>query len=90
MPEVSDLTALAAVVADFRAPAPSELDDSELMAAQRTIAEVARHVAAMAAPFADEIAHRSRRELGHSGLAQRLGARTPENLVQTLTGSSFR
>ena len=40
--------------------------------------------------LADAIAYRSRRELGHSGLAQRLGARTPEKLVQTLTGSSFR
>ena len=90
MPEVPDLAALVAVVADFRAPTPAELDDVALMAASRAIGEVDRRVAAMAAQFADEIARRSRRELGHAGLAQRLGARTPEKLVQNLTGSSLR
>ena len=90
MPEVTDLAALAAVVADFRAPEPAALDDAALMHAQRTIAEIGRHVDALAANVAGEIKNRSRRELGYSGLAQRLGARSPEKLVQTLTGSSFR
>jgi hypothetical protein len=49
---------------------------------------MSRHVDAMAAAVAGEIQHRSRRELGHSGLAQRLGARTPEKLVQHLTGGT--
>ncbi len=90
MPEVADLTALAAVVADFTMPSPVHLDDAALMDAQRRIAETGRHLDAMAASVAAEIRHRSRRELGHDGLAQRLGARTPEKLVQTLTGSSLR
>src|SRR3954463_7319395 len=88
MPEVPDLTALAAVVADFVAPVPAGLADAELMEAQRTLALIGRHVDAMAAGVAGEIAHRSRRELGHSGLAQRLGANTPEKLLQRLTGHS--
>jgi hypothetical protein len=90
MPEVIDLPALVAVVGAFRMPPPAGLDDAQLMDAQRNIAEAGRHLDAMAAGVAAEIGHRSRRELGHSGLAQRLGARTPEKLVQTLTGSSFR
>ena len=35
-------------------------------------------------------AHRSRRELGYEGLAQRTGARTPEQFVQQVTGVSRR
>ena len=88
VPEVPDLAALAAVVAGFRAPAPAELDDAALMEAQRTLAGIGRHVDGFAARVAGEIEHRSRRELGHSGLAQRLGARTSEKLVQHLTGST--
>ena len=90
MPEVNDLTALAAVVTDFAMPSLTGLDDAALMHAQRTIAQANRHLDAMAASVAAEIGHRSRRELGHAGLAQRLGARSPEKLVQTLTGSSLR
>ena len=40
--------------------------------------------------LAAEIAHRSRHELGHDGLAQRLGARTPQILVQRITGATAR
>ena len=43
-----------------------------------------------AAALAAEIAHRSRHELGHDGLAQRLGARTPQILVQRVTGATAR
>src|SRR5690606_34398078 len=53
-------------------------------------ASVARQVAAWSAGFAAVIAERSARERGYSGLAQRLGARTPERLVQQLTGVSLR
>ena len=88
VPEASDLTALATAIAGFRPPAPAELDDAVLLEVQRTIAGVSRHVDAWAASVAGEIQRRSRRELGHSGLAQRLGARTPEKLVQHLTGTS--
>src|SRR4051812_28977259 len=93
MPEVLealDLAALAAAVRAFAPRAPGELSDSELMDEQRTLAAIRRRIDARSAELADAIAFRSRRELGHSGLAQRLGARTPEKLVQTLTGSSYR
>ncbi|MEQ1735191.1 MAG: DUF222 domain-containing protein, partial [Rhodoglobus sp.] len=45
---------------------------------------------AMTAALAAEIERRSRPEFGHAGLAQRLGARTPQRLVQQLTGSTAR
>ncbi len=64
--------------------------DGELLAAQRAIAEIRRRLDAVAAAFAGEIAHRSRRELGHDGLAQSRGQRTPEGLISQLTGSSAR
>ena len=66
------------------------LDDTALISAQRSLSDIRRRVDAAAAVIAAEIAHRSRRELGYDGLAQRLGARTPELLVQQVTGSSAR
>jgi hypothetical protein len=67
-----------------------ELPDSSLLDAQRDLAAQRRQVDAQSAVVAAEIAFRSRRELGHEGLAQRLGARTPEKLVQRMTGGSAR
>ncbi|MBI5160060.1 MAG: DUF222 domain-containing protein [Micrococcales bacterium] len=64
--------------------------DDALMGLQRELAGIRRRVDAASADVAAEIARRSRRELGYAGLAQRLGARTPEKLIQTLTGSSTR
>ena len=93
MPEVLELNDVAALVAAVAAflPRPIEgLSDVEVMDEQRAWAEIRRRVDARSAELADAIRYRSRRELGHSGLAQRLGARTPEKLVQTLTGTSFR
>ena len=66
----------------------SLLTDDSLMHAQRRLAMGRRHVEASEARVAGEVARRSRRELGYGGLAQRLGARTPEALVQQLTGST--
>jgi hypothetical protein len=45
---------------------------------------------ATAAVVAGEIAHRSRRELGHSGLAATRGVRTAEDLIATVSGTSRR
>ena len=59
----------------------SLLTDDSLMHAQRRLAMGRRHVEASEARVAGEVARRSRRELGYEGLAQRLGARTPEALV---------
>ena len=78
---------LADLTLPFAPPVTSELDDAALLVAQQTVAEIRRRVDATAAAVAAEIQHRSRPELGHSGLAQKLGARTPERLVQQLTGS---
>jgi hypothetical protein len=60
------------------------------MSAQQSVAEIRRRADATAAALAAEIKHRSRRELGYDGLAQRLGARTPESLVQRLAGTTAR
>lgn len=74
----------------FVVPAVSSLSDTGLLEAQRSVAEMPRRVDALAAVLAGEVARRSRRELGHDGLAQRIGARTPELLVQQITGMSAR
>jgi hypothetical protein len=72
----------------FAAPSCEGLTDEALMQAQRSLAEVRRRADAWSAALAAEIARRSRRELGDAGLARRLGARTPELLVQRLSGAS--
>ncbi|MHB1235715.1 MAG: hypothetical protein ACYCZK_08575, partial [Microbacteriaceae bacterium] len=66
------------------------LDDEALLASQRLLADARRAVDACASLIAGEIGHRSRRDLGYSGLAQREGFRTPEALVQHTTGSSAK
>jgi hypothetical protein len=71
-------------------PALPVLADDELLAVQARLGEVRRQVDAVAAQVAAEVARRSRPELGYDGLAQRLGARTPQKLVQQVTGSSAR
>ena len=89
-PAVVSFAHLADLSLPFAPPSTSTLDDAALLSAQRSVAEIRRRVDATAAALAAEIEHRSRRELGHAGLAQRLGARTPERLVQQLTGSTSR
>ena len=88
---MSNLTALAALAAacsdEMRVDAPSA-DDSALIDYQRELAAIARQIELAAATVSAEITHRSRRELGYDGLAARLGARTPEALVQAITGAS--
>ena len=86
------LAELSAMVSGFPfAPADvRQLGDSDLLASQRTLAEIRRVVDASSAVVAGEIAARSRRELGYQGLAQRQGFRTAEKLVQHETGSTAR
>ena len=69
---------------------PSTLDDEALLTGFRELGGVKRVVEAALASFAAEVKHRSRPEDGFGGLAQRLGSRTPENLVQELAGTSKR
>ena len=66
------------------------LDDAALLARHSRLAEARRRVDAALAESSAEIDRRSARELGYDGLAQRLGARTPELLVEQLTGVSRR
>ena len=89
-PAVVSFAHLSDLSLPFAPPVTSTLDDATLLSAQRSVAQIRRRVDATAAALAAEIEHRSRRELGHAGLAQRLGARTPERLVQQLTGSTSR
>jgi hypothetical protein len=92
MPDLqSALTELASVAADCVRLAPSSAStasDDGLLELQRSLAASTRLLETAAAALAAEVAHRSRRELGYDGLAQKRGARTPEALVQVVTGAS--
>ena len=66
----------------------ARMSDDELLAAEVSLASARRAVEASTAIVSAEIARRSSHELGYAGLAQSMGARTPEALVQQLTGVS--
>jgi hypothetical protein len=63
-------------------------DDAALVALSRLAARAKQLVDAHLALVAGEIAARSTREMWHSGLAQREGFRSAEDLLKTTTGSS--
>ncbi|MGX5679970.1 DUF222 domain-containing protein [Schumannella luteola] len=90
MPQSSPYAALADLSVAFAPPPVSALTDAELLADKQLLADIRRRLDAADASIAAEIAHRSRPELGHSGLAQRMGSRTPEKLIQHLTGVSAK
>ncbi len=90
MTSPTPFSALADTSVAFVPPAVTGLSDDELLAEKVLLAEIRRRVDAADAVISGELAQRSRPELGHDGLAQRLGARTPEMLIQTLTGVSAR
>ncbi|QEO08927.1 HNH endonuclease signature motif containing protein [Protaetiibacter larvae] len=91
---MSSIAATLATIGDTTAPlvlpTVSALRDDELLDGQRLVAEVRRRLDAVAAAVAGEIAHRSRRSLGHDGLAARRGQRSAEGLISQLTGGSTR
>ena len=66
----------------------AESSDGDLLEAQRNLALARRQIDVASAAIAAQIAHRSRAELGYDGLAQRMGARTPQALVQATAGTS--
>ncbi|MBX3092787.1 MAG: DUF222 domain-containing protein [Cryobacterium sp.] len=66
------------------------LEDAALLASQRELSELRRIVDARSSLVAGEVAYRSRRDLGYSGLAQREGFQNAEKLVQATTGSTRR
>ncbi|MCY7412983.1 MAG: DUF222 domain-containing protein, partial [Salinibacterium sp.] len=82
------LRSLIQLDAAYSPPLTNTFTDTELLDHQRALAEVERRVTTASAALAAEVRHRSRPDLGHDGLAQRLGDRTPELLVQRLTGAT--
>lgn len=64
------------------------LSDESLLRQVEVAATLQRLASTHAALLAGEVARRSDRSLGHSGLAQRTGFRTPEELVRVTTGST--
>ena len=86
---------LATVVAELeRAPLDAEalrvLGDDDLLSLTNLGAVARRLLDARTSLVAGELARRSRPELAHAGLAQRLGHRTVEELVRVTTGESRR
>ena len=79
------VTALSAVPLAYR-----DVPDDALLALGRRVADAQRLVSTHAALIAGEVARRSDPALGSSGLAQRTGHRTPEELVRVTTGSTRR
>lgn len=84
------LTATVTAFADVVATAShvQALSDDALLEATGLLASARRDLDACAGWVAAEVARRSRRELGYDGLAQKNGFRTPEALVQSVTGST--
>jgi hypothetical protein len=64
------------------------LDDAALLKAQSLVSAHRRQLDLYSALVAGEISHRSRRDLGGSGLAQREGFATPESLIQMVSGAT--
>jgi len=62
------------------------LPDAALLALQGEIAASRRQLDAVGARVSAELSRRSAPELGYAGLAQRSGARTPEALLQQISG----
>ncbi len=85
-----EVLADAAARAGAEAPGSRGLDDAALLAAQRALADVKRHVDACAAVLAGETVRRSSAEAGLAGLARKQGFRTPEALIRGITGSTSR
>ena len=79
------LMAVAGDAEEYRAA-----DDDLLLELTWIVAEQERIIAGHKAMLAGEIDRRSRSELGYSGLAQRKGHRTAQELLRVTTGSTLR
>jgi hypothetical protein len=80
---VAGLERLSRSAADYQ-----RLTESELLALCALSAQIQSLASTHAALVAGDVARRSSRELGHSGLAQRAGFRTPEEWIRATTGST--
>src|SRR5690554_918431 len=93
MPTFEDsLSEVTAAIAALPADAASfaGLTDEELTSLPAGLAAARHQLEAREARVAGEIARRSTYDLGYAGLAQKTGFRTPEKLVQHLTGSTSK
>ena len=68
----------------------SSLSESSLLDLVGQSARNERLARAQSAVLAGEVARRSAPELGHHGISQRLGHRTPAKLIQSITGATAR
>jgi hypothetical protein len=82
----------AQAVAGFGQPGADydALTDTEVVQLQKAIATHDRQLDALKTAAAGQLARRSRRELGHAGLAAREGFRSPEAMLQSITGATGR
>jgi len=76
--------------ASLTAAEASALAEADFLRAGRIAADNLRQAQRTLAIFAAETAVRSAPELGHNGLAQKSGFRTPELMVRATTGSTLR
>lgn len=83
-------SAIADLSVAFAPVSVDELGADELLAAGADVAEIIRRAKAQGALIAARVAVLSSPELGDSGLARSVGARTPEHLLQNITGVSSR
>jgi hypothetical protein len=82
----------AAAVAGFGARPEdlAALDDDRIVELHRAIAECERRLGSYKTHAAAQLARRSRRDLGHDGLAARNGFPSPEKMLQNVTKSTGR
>ena len=85
--QTSRLHAAVALLGEIALPFPA-MDDAALLEAQALVGQLSHLAARHAAALAGEVARRSTPQLGQDGLAQTTGHRTPEALIQALTGVS--
>lgn len=79
------VTGFGACAEDF-----DRLSDDQVVELNRAIAECERRLGAYRTHAAGQLARRSRRDLGHAGLAARSGFSSPEKMLQNVTKSSGR
>ncbi len=86
----AQLEAASAALRAVQLSPASEVSDAELLELISRSSENERAARAHSAVLAGELMRRSAPELGHDGLAQRLGHRTPQKLIEATTGSTAR
>lgn len=83
------LDAAAAEVRAFAGRSVGALEDAALVEGHAAAARLVRAAEVVLSAFAGEVAQRSARELGASGLARKQGFRTPQQMTADATGGSL-